>query len=560
MAPGEVVALASAEQAPLIGQTLGKQYRVESVLGRGANGLVYRAIRLSDELPVAVKTIATESADNVRWIRRFRREARLLARLDHPHSVRMYDYGHTGDGLAYLVMELLEGRELRDELDAVVRLPLGNAVRIASQVFSALFDAHSRGVVHRDLKPSNIFLCKNDKGDIDARVIDYGLARDESSGAMESLTGSGVIVGTPAYMPPEQIHGEAVGPPADLYAMGAILFEMISGRPPFTGKRPMDLLTAHLRLPVPSIIALRPDLSCGKALQQLIEVLMNKDPTRRPGNAAQAATLVEALLRDASMAPEASDNTAIGVSAVDDDGDSETWRTGSEQEMMKLEVVHQPSPATLRAATGTGHAVMEATGTAVRAAVLAESLDSVEPTAIGVPAVAMVRPVRVTVTTPTPDKVGDITQPERARRKPTPKPRTRAQTPKPRPAPRPASGARRLPRRAVPMVDKRINLEFEFVLMGSVSDEAQVVLMVLFGKGRPPQMVSMQRDGGTWKGRLSLARPTAKDLRVRCRVASAAGLGWRLQVWSSQPKRHKVGDEMGATTGKSDHFDATLTA
>ncbi len=147
---------------PLIGQLIGGRYLIEQVIGRGATGVVYRGQQMPLERPVAVKTIAQHVESQLDWVRRFRREARVMSRLSHPNSVQLIDFGHTSDGLVYLVMELLEGVDLFTFLQRRGPLPLSAAIDIATQALSALHEAHNKGIVHRDLKPSNVFMCRVD--------------------------------------------------------------------------------------------------------------------------------------------------------------------------------------------------------------------------------------------------------------------------------------------------------------------------------------------------------------------------------------------------------------
>ena len=282
---------------------IGGRYLIEQVIGRGATGVVYRGQQMPLERPVAVKTIAQHVESQLDWVRRFRREARVMSRLSHPNSVQLIDFGHTSDGLVYLVMELLEGVDLFTFLQRRGPLPLSAAIDIATQALSALHEAHNKGIVHRDLKPSNVFMCRADWTQHHVKLIDFGLAKGTAVDG-DSLTGRGTIVGTPQYMSPQQCMGQAVDHTTDLYAIGVLFFEMLAGKPPFDSKRPIELLAKHVTAPVPSIAAARPNLANAVAVQAAIDMLMAKQPGDRPTSAAEASGLLERL-RDGASGPVA---------------------------------------------------------------------------------------------------------------------------------------------------------------------------------------------------------------------------------------------------------------
>jgi serine/threonine-protein kinase len=281
----------------LLGQTLAERFRLDDCLGAGSAGEVYSALELQTGAKVAVKTLLHEGDDAIEWVRRFRREARVLGQLDHPNNVRMIDFGHTSEGLVYIVMEYLDGHDLFRELRRRGRFSLQGAVEICVQVLGGLHDAHSKGIVHRDLKPSNIFLLDPTSHAPEAKVIDYGLAKPDVAVTVESLTREGALVGTPQYMAPEQCLGKPLTPAADLYAVGVIFYEMLVGRPPFESKNPMDLLTAHLYKKLPNIAEARPDLADTEGLGEVVGALMAKRAEDRPPTALACIMLLEGLLR-----------------------------------------------------------------------------------------------------------------------------------------------------------------------------------------------------------------------------------------------------------------------
>jgi serine/threonine-protein kinase len=211
------------------GHLVAGRYELVELLGEGGHGTVYRATQRPLGREVAIKMILAEAVFSDGMLERFTREAALVQRLEHPNTVRMYDFGTTEDGLPFIVFELLRGRTLEQE---IARGPLTTErmERVASQVLKSLMEAHALGIVHRDIKPSNILL-SDYSGETDfVKVLDFGVARHTEPGASGApITRAGQIVGTPSYMAPEQIHGKAIGPEADLYALGLVMAEAMSG-------------------------------------------------------------------------------------------------------------------------------------------------------------------------------------------------------------------------------------------------------------------------------------------------------------------------------------------
>jgi eukaryotic-like serine/threonine-protein kinase len=266
-------------QDPRVGMTLAGRYIIEEVLGEGGMATVYRAQHKLIDRPVAVKMMNPGLSRDPVVRERFRREAKAAQRLAHPNIIEIFDQGDTEDGSAYLVMELLEGESLGTTLSRG-RLSCERALPIMIQMARALARAHDFEVIHRDLKPDNIFLCTRSDGTDLVKLLDFGIARSMQDAR---LTGQGELFGTPHYMAPERITSIDAGAPSDLYAMGILFFEMLSGQLPFDAPDVPGYFMKHLKEPVPSVRKLLS--SIPEPLDRLIASLMAKDPGGRPVDA-----------------------------------------------------------------------------------------------------------------------------------------------------------------------------------------------------------------------------------------------------------------------------------
>jgi serine/threonine protein kinase len=268
----------------LIGQTLGK-YRILAEIGRGGMGVVYKAHDTTLDCPVAIKVLDPLLARDQEFVQRFLREARATARLRrHPHIVTIHDVGQSG-GYSFIVMEHLEGRSLVEIIRREGPLPPERVARLVSQVADALDYAHAQGLIHRDVKPGNVIVGPQDQ----ATLTDFGVARSVEG---TRLTQSGVMIGTPAYMSPEQVKGQSVGPAADVYALGVVTYEMLGGRPPFEGETP-HVLFAHAYEPPPPLRQVNPRVP--EAVAAAVHKALVKDPKQRyPTAGAFAAALGQA--------------------------------------------------------------------------------------------------------------------------------------------------------------------------------------------------------------------------------------------------------------------------
>jgi YVTN family beta-propeller protein len=250
-------------------------FRIEREVGRGGMGVVYRATQVSLGRPVAFKVIASALADKEGFRERFVRESRLAASLDHPNVIPVYAAGDH-DGVLYIAMRYVEGTDLRLLLRQEGRLDPLRAAGVIAQVASALDAAHDRGMVHRDVKPANVLVASRGGGE-HVYLTDFGLTKRSASES--GLTAAGEWVGTLDYVAPEQLRGESVGPPADVYALGCVLYELLSGEVPFPRENDVAKLWAHIADPAPS--ALEPAPSTPAALAAVAQRAMAKDPRDR---------------------------------------------------------------------------------------------------------------------------------------------------------------------------------------------------------------------------------------------------------------------------------------
>ncbi len=282
----------------LVGTTVGGRYKVTSLLGEGGMGAVYLVEHILMRKRMALKVLNAELSKNREMVARFEREAMAAAHLEHPNVVAATDLGFTDDGALFLVLEFIDGKSLRDVL-GFGPLSAARVIHIARQIASALQRAHSVGIVHRDLKPENVMIMNRD-GDPDfVKVLDFGLAKirlealvDDISQRSETLTKYGTIFGTPAYMAPEQAAGGEVDGRTDLYALGAVMYELLTGWVPFDADDPSVILRQQILAPVPPMAQKAPSVKVPPALEAMVMKLLEKNPDNRHKDARQ---LLDAL-------------------------------------------------------------------------------------------------------------------------------------------------------------------------------------------------------------------------------------------------------------------------
>ncbi len=279
-----------------LGAVVAGRYRIEALLGAGGMGRVYRATHIDLGEPVAVKFLLPEWTLRGELRARFRREAVVLARLRHPNVVSVLDYGEH-EGELFLVMELLRGFSLESQVKAGgLTLPIDRVVHIIDQVLQVLEAAHAAGIVHRDLKPENVMLL--DAGDRTDRVkvLDFGIALVNETEGAEKLTVTGTVRGTPHYMSPEQCVGRNVAAPTDIYAVGAMLYELLSGAPPFNGRSTAEIISQQMFSAPPSFSERPPPREVPVGLEALCLRALSKRPEKRPDAAAFRDALQRAIM------------------------------------------------------------------------------------------------------------------------------------------------------------------------------------------------------------------------------------------------------------------------
>jgi serine/threonine-protein kinase len=272
---------------PLIGRTLDEKYRLDERLGTGGMGTVYRATHLLIDRPVAIKLLNPRYVEDEAAQVRFRREARAAGRIQHTNAVTVTDFGRTSDGFVYIVMELLEGRTLRDVLAHDAPLDTARSVSMMLQISAAVGAAHEAGVIHRDMKPANIFIVQRKDAPPYIKVLDFGIAKLAADALDDddtnTLTQVGAMIGTPRYMSPEQCDGAKLTPASDVYSLGIILYEMLTGTTPFNGTSPIAIAIKHSQTPPRSpreFVATIP-----LALEEVVLHALEKRPEDRPADA-----------------------------------------------------------------------------------------------------------------------------------------------------------------------------------------------------------------------------------------------------------------------------------
>ena len=303
----------------MVGTTISGRYQVEKQLGEGGMGAVYLVQHTAMRKRFALKVLNSKTAQLPEMVARFEREAMAAAHVEHPNITVAVDFGKTDDGALYLVLEYLEGQRLRDAIAGP--LELRRALHIARQIASALERSHELGVIHRDLKPENIMLVSR-QGDRDfVKVLDFGLAKvamlePGTKAPAQALTKHGTIFGTPKYMAPEQCVGGAVDGRADLYALGLILFEMLTGVQAFAGQDALRTITLQLTAPTPSMKVVAPAVTVPASLEAVVQRLTEKQPESRYKNATEVLSALAQVAEKEGLLAQVVTTTPLGLQAL----------------------------------------------------------------------------------------------------------------------------------------------------------------------------------------------------------------------------------------------------
>ena len=261
----------------LIGKLLGERFQVQALLGQGASGTIYRAEHVTLRRKVAIKVLHDELSRDELAVERFRREATTVAEIDNEHIVEIHDFGRTPDGRLYLAMELLEGETLDTVLARDGQLPVERAADVLIQLGEALMEAHAIGYVHRDLRPRNVYLAHRRGKANFIKLLDFGLSKLVEPDATAASTSLGMTFGDPRYMSPEQARGDRIDRRADIYQLGCVAYEMLTGSTPFTGSRVFDILTKQ----VTEIPAPRHARRACRCVEAAVTKMLAKDPRNR---------------------------------------------------------------------------------------------------------------------------------------------------------------------------------------------------------------------------------------------------------------------------------------
>lgn len=289
----------SAELVQLVGQTLDGRYRIEEKVGEGGMSFVYRATdtKTGDTLAIKMLSPALSRDDNA--MARLRREAELAGRLEHPNVCHIIRLGEAPGAMVYVVMPYMEGELLCDRAIREGQLALGVVAQFVSDIAAGLHVAHELGIVHRDLKPENVMLCPRPDGTMRAVVMDFGLAKERRVGAeVRKLTATGIVLGTPEFMSPEQLRGKPLDARSDIYSLGLMTYELLTGQLPFSGKTQQDMMIARLKGDPMALRTMRPELGFSAAVEKVLLRSLARDPGDRYATAPQFASAFAAAARE----------------------------------------------------------------------------------------------------------------------------------------------------------------------------------------------------------------------------------------------------------------------
>ncbi len=284
--------------ANLLGQVLDGRYKIVRKVGEGGMSFVYLASDVATQERYAIKVLSAALSQDENAMARLRREAALGMRLAHPNVCHIMRLGETEDGLVYVVMPFVEGEILADRTNRLGQIPLAAAVPFVRDIATGLHVAHQLKIVHRDLKPENVMICKRPDGVEYAVVMDFGLAKERKAEAeLQKLTATGIILGTPEFMSPEQLRGKPLDPRTDIYSLALMVYEMLTGKLPFQGRTQQEMMIARLRSdPIP-LKKTRPDLELPEAVERVLVKAMSRNAEDRYQTAPEFADALAVAAR-----------------------------------------------------------------------------------------------------------------------------------------------------------------------------------------------------------------------------------------------------------------------
>ncbi|MBN2344189.1 MAG: protein kinase [Deltaproteobacteria bacterium] len=327
------------KEDPFIGSFVGERFLVKRKLGEGGMGVVYEAEQTAMDRKVALKVLHPHLNDDELYAR-FRNEAAASSKLEHPNIITVYDFGRTENDSLYIAMEFISGKSLDDEIKENGAMDWQRACRIGSQICGALRNAHEKSIIHRDMKPENVMLCRRgDEVDF-VKVLDFGIAKLMDDGATDqrkALTKTGMVFGTPQYMSPEQVRGEKLDARSDIYSVGIIMYEMLTGSLPFTADTPMGLLTKHLMDTPPAFNAINPNAGVPPELEAVVMGALSKSADDRPQTMKEFRAALDRLI-----GIEHSGKTT--VAAVVNSGAATSAQTQKSAATMPMPATSAPTP------------------------------------------------------------------------------------------------------------------------------------------------------------------------------------------------------------------------
>lgn len=323
--PRDETVLISLAPDPYAGKIIAERYFVEQLIGSGGTSVVYKAEHLQLHRPVAIKMLKSHLVADEDSKARIEQEARAVSCLTHPHVVTVFDVGVTDYGEPYIVMEYLQGKSLAEQIAYEKRLPVRRAVRLFIKACGALSHAHKKNVIHRDVKPSNIMLIHTDEDPEFIKLVDFGLAKLRTlTGEFQRLTKTGEVFGSPIYMCPEQCTGKKVDHRADVYSMGIVMYECLTGRPPFKAKTTIGTIQKHIREPVPPFQETAPNVVVPEDLQNIVFRALSKAPEDRQQSMEQLKDELELFLANEAAGLSSLSSLVHTVPAVKSGGVGET--------------------------------------------------------------------------------------------------------------------------------------------------------------------------------------------------------------------------------------------